>query len=71
MAALLKKLSLEADRPAGVKEVVAMVKEGGIAALKVRLALVHICVCMHPAASCAYRACGSTWLCLQGVIGRP
>ncbi len=36
MAGMLKKLSLDADRSAGVAEVVAMVKEGGIAALKAR-----------------------------------
>ena len=36
VAGMLKKLSLDAERPAGVSEVVAMVKEGGIAALKAR-----------------------------------
>ena len=35
MAAMLKKLSIETERPAGVSEVAALVKEGGIAALKV------------------------------------
>ena len=35
MAAMLKKLSLEAERPAGVSEMAALVKEGGIAALRV------------------------------------
>lgn len=36
MTELLKKLSLDDKRSAGVSEVVAMVKEGGIGALKVR-----------------------------------
>ena len=44
VAALLKKLSLDAERSAGVSEVVAMVKEGGIAALKVCLYACFLCL---------------------------
>ena len=47
VAALLKKLSVEAERSAGVSEVVAMVKEGGVASLKVHLALCGRCACRH------------------------
>ena len=68
MAGLLKKLSLDAERPAGVKEVVAMVKEGGIGALKVRLVLWYICVhaaCCFLGLPCVY----FFWLSGRGVAG--